>query len=169
MRARAGVTRQAVPAALAPTPPLGGVCEPPPTPPRSFQIPQSKAARNCVSLPPARKLGTLGGSKEAGDSLWPPEAPPGRRSLRSPPPQPLCPHPGFFFFLPNLQTGNSLSHNNTRERRPRPLAPAHSPGRLQYSGSARRRRRRVGSAGDIGPAAGVVSEAPKRRPEPPSP
>ncbi|XP_054943123.1 translation initiation factor IF-2-like [Physeter macrocephalus] len=74
--------------------------------PPSFPVPQSSAAINCIS-PPARALGTLGGSKEA---------------------------------------GNSLSHNNTQEQRPRPLAPAHSLGRLQHSGSARRRRRRARGA-----------------------
>lgn len=30
---------------------------------------------------------------------------------------PLELHIQYFFFLPNLQTGNSLSHNSTRERR----------------------------------------------------
>ncbi|XP_047625187.1 uncharacterized protein LOC125120817 [Phacochoerus africanus] len=99
---RAGVTRPSLwPQSL----PHRWVASVSPSP--SFPIPQSSATTNGVSLPLARALGTLGGLKEA---------------------------------------GNSLSHNNTQEQQPRPLAPAHSRGRLQHSGRARRLRQRARKA-----------------------
>ncbi|XP_058440019.1 uncharacterized protein LOC124102983 [Marmota monax] len=55
-------------------------------------------------------------------------------------PTPFPPNLDFFFlfFFPNLQTGNSLSHNNTQERPRRPFVHAHSRGSLLYSRSAKR-------------------------------
>nr|XP_044612406.1 uncharacterized protein LOC106824693 [Equus asinus] len=147
-----------------PLPHRGVACEAPLRPSRHPKV----ELREAVSASPSSHAGHPRGLREAGDSRGPPVCPPGLRSLARR--RPTLPAPSldiFFFFLPNLQTGNSLGHTNTREQRPRPLARAHSRGSLLHSGAGEAPpATSAGSAGATRPAAGAASDAPERRPRP---
>lgn len=107
--------------------------------------PRSRAASSCASF-------TRGSGQRVSARRWP------------------CHHPGptLSSFLPNLPTGNSLSHSNPQERPPRPVSPAQPQLRLRRGAAATRAH--PDSAGDTpaspprSPAA-PSSRAGPRRPQ----